>query len=330
MSFRNPILSGPTLVRAAIQSANFVTGVSGWQIMRNGNAEFNGATFRGQIIVTGANAILFYSPVAGAGNLVASFSPIAGTDPYGNVYPAGMRVGAPNNPGIVAGYSGSTGLIYFPGTVPNVALDAKLQLNIGGAGMAQRSFLTMGSAVDTTQNDSVALNAFASSQDGTQTAHITLTYTDPLGVNHSYVVVDPAGGATLVGTITGLHPGTYSRSSPAVAETWQNPAFGSNWTTGTFAGGVRSLHYRLDSEGRLFIVGTFHSTSNAPAATIFTLPSGYFDATDTQAIPVLVNNAGAMSINGLLISSTGAASLVTNLTTTNTDVWVDAIVRISV
>ena len=45
------ILAGTVLIAEAIQSQNFVTGVSGWQITAAGNAEFNNATIRGTLIV---------------------------------------------------------------------------------------------------------------------------------------------------------------------------------------------------------------------------------------------------------------------------------------
>src|SRR5262245_5325450 len=51
MPFGNPIVAGTTLVRNAIQSDNFRTGVSGWRIKRDGTAEFQDATIRGQLIV---------------------------------------------------------------------------------------------------------------------------------------------------------------------------------------------------------------------------------------------------------------------------------------
>jgi hypothetical protein len=47
----NPILGGQTLIRNAIQSADYVAGVSGWAIFRNGSAEFNDVTVRGTLIV---------------------------------------------------------------------------------------------------------------------------------------------------------------------------------------------------------------------------------------------------------------------------------------
>jgi hypothetical protein len=55
MPFTNEIAGGQgTLVRNWLQSQNFVTGVSGWQIQKNGNAEFNNGTFRGSI-TSGSN-----------------------------------------------------------------------------------------------------------------------------------------------------------------------------------------------------------------------------------------------------------------------------------
>lgn len=49
MGFRNPLVGGVTLIRAAIQSNPYVTGVSGWSINRDGSAEFNNGVFRGSL-----------------------------------------------------------------------------------------------------------------------------------------------------------------------------------------------------------------------------------------------------------------------------------------
>lgn len=51
MPFTSPVVAGVQLVRNAIQSQNFVTGVAGWRIARDGSAEFNNGTFRGNVIV---------------------------------------------------------------------------------------------------------------------------------------------------------------------------------------------------------------------------------------------------------------------------------------
>lgn len=52
MPFNNDIAGGNgVLVRNWIQSVNYVAGVSGWRISKDGNAEFNNGTFRGSIEV---------------------------------------------------------------------------------------------------------------------------------------------------------------------------------------------------------------------------------------------------------------------------------------
>lgn len=48
MPFSNPIIGGnDTLIRDKIQSENYVAGVAGWRISRNGDAEFNNLVARG-------------------------------------------------------------------------------------------------------------------------------------------------------------------------------------------------------------------------------------------------------------------------------------------
>jgi hypothetical protein len=56
MSFRNSIVAGIELIREAIQSRNFVTGVSGWRIARDGTAEFLNVIIRGLITATDIQA----------------------------------------------------------------------------------------------------------------------------------------------------------------------------------------------------------------------------------------------------------------------------------
>jgi hypothetical protein len=51
MAFSNPIVAGEDLVRTAIRSPNFLAGVRGWRIAKNGDAEFNDGTFRGDVLI---------------------------------------------------------------------------------------------------------------------------------------------------------------------------------------------------------------------------------------------------------------------------------------
>lgn len=52
MPFKNPLVSGTALTRAAIRSPNYVTGTTGWSINRDGSAEFLDVTVRGEVFVT--------------------------------------------------------------------------------------------------------------------------------------------------------------------------------------------------------------------------------------------------------------------------------------
>ena len=49
MGFENSILAGTKLVRESIQSPNYVTGVSGWTINKDGSAEFSDIIVRGDL-----------------------------------------------------------------------------------------------------------------------------------------------------------------------------------------------------------------------------------------------------------------------------------------
>lgn len=51
--FHNNVLAGTNLVRDAINSPDFLTGVSGWSINKDGSAEFNDIVIRGSLVVTG-------------------------------------------------------------------------------------------------------------------------------------------------------------------------------------------------------------------------------------------------------------------------------------
>jgi hypothetical protein len=76
-----------------VQSPNFVSGVSGWQISKNGNAQFNNLTIRGVFngtnFVINSNGAFFYSGTPAAGNLIASIASSAVSDGLGNAVVSG-------------------------------------------------------------------------------------------------------------------------------------------------------------------------------------------------------------------------------------------------
>jgi hypothetical protein len=88
MGFTDPIVGGvDKLIRRAIQSPNFVAGVSGWSINRDGTAQFNELTI---VTAEAGAALLVYNGAAGLGNLIASISAIETVDSFGNIIPAGI------------------------------------------------------------------------------------------------------------------------------------------------------------------------------------------------------------------------------------------------
>lgn len=85
--FPEQVTPGGILVYPQIQSPNFVHDVSGWQVARDGSAEFNDVTIRGGQVIGGTS--LYYNGTPAANNLVASISAVPGTDAFGNDYLAG-------------------------------------------------------------------------------------------------------------------------------------------------------------------------------------------------------------------------------------------------
>lgn len=104
------MVGGTVLRRAAIQSPNYVAGVSGWTVNQDGSAEFNNLTIRGvfkgthfEIDQTGA---FFYNGTPALGNPPYLAITTATTDPFGNsVQPADSPAASPEF--IVLGSGGS-------------------------------------------------------------------------------------------------------------------------------------------------------------------------------------------------------------------------------
>lgn len=88
--FNNSVVGGDgTLVRDSIHSPNYVPGVAGWSINKDGTAQLNELTI---IVQSSGQAILIYDGAAGLGNLIGSWSATDGVDDFGNAYEAGLDV----------------------------------------------------------------------------------------------------------------------------------------------------------------------------------------------------------------------------------------------
>jgi hypothetical protein len=89
-----PINAGPNLTIPQLQSPNFLTGVSGWTIRKDGSAEFNTlnlrGTFSGTDFIINSNGAFFYNGTPALGNLAFSIAPASGVDSFGNAYISGI------------------------------------------------------------------------------------------------------------------------------------------------------------------------------------------------------------------------------------------------
>lgn len=78
------------LVITSVQSPGFVTGVEGWQIRKDGSAEFNDlvirGTFSGNYFIINTAGFFLYSGPPALGNLVTAITSASGTDEFGNTY----------------------------------------------------------------------------------------------------------------------------------------------------------------------------------------------------------------------------------------------------
>jgi hypothetical protein len=205
MSFQNPITGGQgALIRPAIKSPNFVEGVSGWSIDRNGDAEFNNGTFRGVVTastfegtdfaISPAGAF-FYSGTPATGNLILSIANASGTDPYGNTYPEGLTVGEPGMPQIELFTSAGAAEAAFPTHASGEDTAATL-FAATFAGTTGNSLLQITGPSATARPDLYKIQIGSSSYDGTTSAaDLTLTYVDSGGTAHNTVLLTSTGTA---------------------------------------------------------------------------------------------------------------------------------------
>ena len=100
--FQHDIAGGSgSLIITALRSPNFVDGLTGWEISKDGSAEFNNleirGTFNGTDFILNQFGLFFYSGTPAYGNLIGSWTQAAGTDSEGNHYDQGICIGVQSN-----------------------------------------------------------------------------------------------------------------------------------------------------------------------------------------------------------------------------------------
>lgn len=318
----DPIVGGTALRIPAIRSPNYIAGSSGWTINQDGSVEFNNGTFRGTVtagtfqgtnFVINSTGAFFYSGTPALNNLIVSIANAAGTDAYGNDYLSGVTTydESANDLFTQLNAGGITIGNIIPAGGPDTA-DAGLIVS-GITGITNS--LTIRSVVEVTPN--------------TDAAQVTLVAGAPSATTGQPGVprvelFDVAGSSPCDLWTTGS---VVKLSGPDSPYTWQDPTslLGTGWAIGPNSGTVQKLQYRKDALDNLVLVGSVHSTSATPAATLFTLPSGYRPAI-TQRVVCVSNAAGTPTIRFVEINSNGGVLIMNNLTATSTDVYINACV----
>lgn len=319
--FTNPVFGGNTLIRPAVRSPNYTAGSQGWSINRDGSAEFNNLTLRGKFVganwVQNSSGLFFYSGTPAAGNLIGSWAPAAGTDPYGNSYGVGLTINS------------TLGMIYLSatdGTFQSTGSSGRLitindgQLTFKMPGAASTAtiiqdvgpthgslFLSSGQAA--TSDKSAQLGIITST--GVPTAGNQDTYprTSTTEYSQGYPGYHYVSGAVV--KTTDLAGNTSAR--------WQVPAaaaYNANFAPGSSASTrYANLQYRLDAEDNLHICGAAHATAALAAGsyTLFSLAAPYIPKQLFSGAAIQVSSADAWkSAVRFNVDSTGSVNFNTS------------------
>lgn len=287
MTFGNSILGGINLIRAAIRSPNFVTGVSGWTINQDGSAEFNNITIRGGTTIGGDG--LYYAGTPALGNLIFSISDTGGTDTLGNVY----------GPGFIAyglGFTNSVkldqGAVNF-GIPPNFTNSAQIFQSLLAGGDLE---LDTGHSASDPDGIRMGMNAGANS-----------VVTGDANVPH-LGIIDELLTSEVDLQLSGSIVKTDISGNPL---TWQSvTTYRAGWGNGTVMSGLggNGLKYHIMPDDSLWMQGLILAAAGA-GAFVMDLPADYRPITGTPHAQVMRSSGGVITIAEVAVTTVGEVIL---------------------
>jgi hypothetical protein len=229
--------------------------------------------------ITGYSGLFFYSPSIGPGNLVGSWSVNAGTDPYGNPYPAGLNIQSGPGSIVINGQGGEVQEFFFTGNPATKALPCFIAAEPIGSGTAEIDQFLVQGAANTTHPEYALLAMTSNNTAGTSPAKMFFTYVSEAGAGENYAILSAAGFIVSAGQITGIKPGTGTVTTPAVAETWHAAVPAAGWTA---TGAANPARFRLEPQGSgggcVRLDGELLTTGAGPwpaNTDVFSLATGY-------------------------------------------------------
>lgn len=282
------------------------------------------------------SGIFLYSGAPATGNLIGSWTSASGTDPYGNTYPEGINV---KNSSVQTTFQldGSNGQfsvlddtnLEFVQMNPTTGIFGIYLGDISSAGTLPNAAQINNAAAITRTSGTTELK-FNSSIDNSNNAVSFLSLL--AGVSGSGTGSATCPQAELfsdgLSDVDQLIPGSIlktDRTNGYLPFTRQTPSLGTGWAAGSVGGGYQQLRFWRDALDNLNFQGVIHSTSNTPAATVFTLPatSGYRPA-NPQRPGFLANVGGSYSMHSLQIATNGVITIDPAITLANADMYIYA------
>lgn len=287
------------------------------------HSSWSNDTPRRIVVVVGTpySGIFFYDPVPGHGNLVGSWTVQAGTDPYGNAYPAGFNQQVNGAGDVTINALG----ILLQTINPNVDEPTSLTASQIGAFAAAYDEFDLTGPRDSTNTEQFLFTLRSASQDGSQRAQMLLRLLHGTSVN---VLTADFAGAHLLGDTTAVHPGTGTSAVQAVAETWQSPVLTTSFRSDTIS---HPLRYRLESCGGSTVVrldGGVQTQGAGPWAAgidITTLPAGYRPAAGTRAYVTKSAVLAGANQGTVQVLNTGEVQLGVTFTASGQQVFFDGV-----
>jgi hypothetical protein len=281
LKFAHDIAGGQgNLIATSLQSPDFVTGVSGWQIRRDGSAEFNNHTIRGTFKGTdfeiNSSGAFFYSATPAAGNLIASESNTQGDDGFGNYFLKGYVTYVPAAGGgyIASQVADGTLNFWFAANMVSVA----------------NPWTDIGNIIAVNGTPNVLQLA-----PGTGTG-------DYIGLAGPVKVT---GGFHYSGPAVAYHPGG------TTDETWQTATPGNGWT-------ATSLKYRMTPANETEVIASGLNGTAETNAVFFQLPAGYRPVS-TQISPAFCTSLSYAGQVGVQCNTSGQLSMVATTITNKYD-----------
>lgn len=303
-------------------SANYVKGISGWAIYKNGNVEFNSGVFRGSVtagefigtdFIINPSGEFFYSGTPANGNLIVSIASASGTDSFGNAYPAGFSTSV----GVFAGTDfviNTNGAFFYSGTPASGNLIQSLT-HTAGTDTFGNAYLAGTSTYTDIGGTFFAINMFGIELSFYTAATTAGPYSRLAGVrfteigSNGVLALDATGEIDITAPVNTTDQGTPNMVFPSIwqVDTWHTMTLVGGTTAGTDINGTAyPPSYTMGPDGNTRLRGVLVAGgAGLAAATTFAqiLNPDYLPQTN---IPVaLISNQGRTNFAHVYIRPNG-------------------------